>query len=657
MKNVPHSLPYKEELDGIRGIAILLVLFFHVWPQIFSFGFVGVDIFFVLSGYLITKIIITKISSGTFSFYIFYRNRIRRIFPAVIVVLFFNLVVGYLILLPDELKELGRHSIASALFFQNFQLLGEVGYWDISATLKPLLHYWSLSIEEQFYIIWPLLIVLFSYLGKLWLLIPVSLLLFVLSVWQFELDAAFYHPLSRFWELSIGASFVVIEKKCEKMHCFSATKSMIVIWVALILTVLLFYQVEDYNQWKMLLLNLSVGFLILSVSFNKDRILSNPVLVWFGLISFPLYLWHYSFIGLGNIVGFDVNNYGLVILVISVMAAWLTYMYIETYCRRAERKIVITFFVAGLILVSAAGSYIYDSDGLHDRPHLIGYKELSAQLKRTPRKDETCSKLIKNIDTSTPVFDYCRATSSNPSKRYVVIIGDSHAHAIYPGFSENINKSGKETLLMSNSGCPTYIGGERGKTLEIVEQCKSKIDQIVRVLGKIPYVDKIIISTRGPKYIEEKGFGAIDLYGGSKYRPYFANKTNYDPESQYFNSVRNTLTYLSDLNIPIAYVLENPELGFSPKSCFPRPFIDKGNECYIGYQEYNSRMGSYRDKIIKMAEEYNNVMIIDPESIVCRGDKCFAIIDGQLMYADDDHLSIHGSYVLAKANKKILEAE
>jgi len=138
MQQIPHSLPYKKELDGIRGIAIILVVLFHIWPQTFSFGFVGVDIFFVLSGYLITKIIVTKLEKDEFSLYEFYRNRIRRIFPALIIVLLTTACVGYLFLFPEEFERLGKHIKSSALFYQNFRLIDEAGYWDESGQLKPL---------------------------------------------------------------------------------------------------------------------------------------------------------------------------------------------------------------------------------------------------------------------------------------------------------------------------------------------------------------------------------------------------------------------------------------------------------------------------------------------------------------------------------------
>ncbi len=154
-----HSLHYNPYFDVLRGIAVTFVLLYHLYPETFRFGYLGVDIFFLLSGYLITRIIVTKLTAGTFSFLEFYRNRIRRIFPGMIIVLTAVLLTGYFFLFPAELKNLAKHIKASSFFYQNWQLIGEAGYWDKSAQLKPLLHFWSLSIEEQFYFFWPFLLI------------------------------------------------------------------------------------------------------------------------------------------------------------------------------------------------------------------------------------------------------------------------------------------------------------------------------------------------------------------------------------------------------------------------------------------------------------------------------------------------------------------
>ena len=220
---------YRQEIDGLRAIAVALVLVFHAFPESLPGGFVGVDVFFVISGYLISGLIFADLQQGRFSFADFYARRIRRIFPALIPVLAASSLLGWFLLLPDELAQLGRHVAGGAGFISNFILLGEAGYFDSEADLKPLLHLRSLGIEEQFYIIWPLL--LFAAWKKRWA--PLSLIL-LLPTGSFTLDiervhnqatSTYFLPFTRFWELMIGCALAYVGPIARERRRF-ATGSM-----------------------------------------------------------------------------------------------------------------------------------------------------------------------------------------------------------------------------------------------------------------------------------------------------------------------------------------------------------------------------------------------------------------------------------------------
>jgi peptidoglycan/LPS O-acetylase OafA/YrhL len=213
-------LRYRADIDGLRALAVLAVILFHTFPNELPGGFVGVDIFFVISGYLITQIILEDLDSGNFAAASFYMRRVRRIFPALIIVLIATFAFGWHYFLPMELASLGRNILASALFSANLMLLSEVGYFDVAAHLKPLLHLWSLGIEEQFYLVWPLL--LWS-LPRKRLVLATGIILsasFILNIAMIahHPSETFYLPFTRAWELMAGAALAQTSPKDERHH-------------------------------------------------------------------------------------------------------------------------------------------------------------------------------------------------------------------------------------------------------------------------------------------------------------------------------------------------------------------------------------------------------------------------------------------------------
>jgi len=599
-----HSLKYNPSLDGLRGIAILSVLLFHIYPQYFHYGYLGVDLFFVLSGYLITNIIYTKLENNTFSFKEFYRNRIRRIFPAVIIVLLFTLVVGWLFLFPSELENLGKHIKSSAFFYQNFRLIDEVGYWDKEAQLKPLLHFWSLSVEEQFYIFWPLVIfaiykfrlnLLYSLLGLLVLSISIKYII--------EIDI-FYHSLARFWELILGSLLYVISSKYN-------------------------YEI-----------------------FKDNIILSNKYLVFLGLISFPLYLWHYMIISYMYIFGLDVTQYGIYIIVISIILSYLIYRYVELYFRKQNSyKVTVGLFIV-LFLIGIIGNYIYKKDGLPDRKHLIDNSKWQKQFTREPVKNQKGIVLTKKILGYIPNNDYIKSTSINMSKKYIVVVGDSHAHTSYPGFVKIAKKYDYEALLLSNSSCPPYIGGAMGKNIKDLQQCQKKIDNIYKILNSKLNIAKIIFVTRATTYMEGLGYGVIDggdkkPYSGSKFKEYFVNQKKWDQKQQFLNNIKNEFKIFNNSKKQFYYVLEDPELGFDPKNCMIRPFNLFPSTCRLKKEDFLTRQKEYRNFVYKISKEYKNITILDPKNLYCDDEYCYTVKNGKMLYADDDHHSIDGSIMQA----------
>jgi peptidoglycan/LPS O-acetylase OafA/YrhL len=476
MSNLPHQLhpKYRPDIDGLRAVAVLSVLIFHAFPEWISGGFIGVDIFFVISGYLISTIIFENLNKGAFSFSDFFARRVLRIFPALILVLIFCFSIGYTTLLADEFMQLGKHIAAGAGFVSNFAFWNEAGYFDNSADTKPLLHLWSLGIEEQFYLIWPAL---------LWLawkrqisLIAVTICLAILSfainlttVYSLPI-AAFYSPLSRFWELLIGAilAYVMLYRKDLVTRWSKQGVVISVIGLCLfILCVIFLTKSSIFPGWWALIPTLAGAALIFAGphAWVNRTILSHPLFVWLGLISYPLYLWHWPLLSFARIVEGDVPSISIRILlvVLSLILAWLTYRFVERPLRFGRhRKATVAALVLLMTLVGFVGYNTYGRDGLDFRQaHKTGIIENANRLAWFEGKEDwlflgnayhkSVAKLTlsitppeKKIDETKELFSKISKAGAEHNVKVVLIMGPDKP-SIYPEYlPDDINPSSKK---------------------------------------------------------------------------------------------------------------------------------------------------------------------------------------------------------------------
>jgi peptidoglycan/LPS O-acetylase OafA/YrhL len=388
---------YRPDIDGLRAIAVLSVVAFHAFPAQIEGGFIGVDVFFVISGFLISTIIFESLEKGSFSFIEFYSRRIRRIFPALLLVLIACLIFGWFSLLPEELNQLGRHVTAGAVFVSNLILWSETGYFDNSAETKPLLHLWSLGIEEQFYIFWPFLLWA-AWKNKINFFLITFLLLiasFSLSIWLIHTNPVetFYSPLTRFWELLCGAllalytirkantsssnQFFFSLKKLTTDHSQKYSNFLSPSMISFIGFGLLtagFYLIDKNMKfpgyWALFPV---LGSILIILSGPKAwlnrKVLSNKFLVWLGLISFPLYLWHWPLLSFGRIIYFDEPplKYRYLAIFLSVFLAWLTMKFVERPLRFSTPKSSLRVFsLSSLLLTLAFMGVIISSSNFQD---------------------------------------------------------------------------------------------------------------------------------------------------------------------------------------------------------------------------------------------------------------------------------------------------
>lgn len=513
--------PYRADLDGLRGIAILSVLAFHAIPHALPGGFVGVDVFFVISGFLISRIVFTAMSYGTFTFAGFYARRVRRIFPSVVVVLFAALVLGWMIQPQPDYAQLGKHVAAGAGFVSNFASWLDSGYFDASANAKPLLHLWSLGIEEQFYIVFPLLLVLAwrMRVPRMPLLLAVAAASFAASLYLVANDpsAAFYLPHARGWELAIGCLLAQAGTAgpVPGIRAGGATawqghrvRNLVSFAGALLLVagLMLIDETRGFPGAWALLPTVGAALLIWAgpdATVNR-RLLAHPWLVGIGLISFQLYLWHWPLLSFLHLTRPEDSSLAAraSAIAVSFPLAWATYAWIDKPIRTGPRsRTAIVLACAALAFAGVAGWAVYLERGIPGRSadSLSGiagftyeygpaFREGTCFLRREQRFEHfgDCTRTVEGSDA-------------------VVLWGDSHAAHLHAGLEQAAR--GRFTLTqLTASWCAPILGME---DLHARPNCAS-INQGVfaRIARERPR--EVILSAYWPAYAWTKLPATID---------------------------------------------------------------------------------------------------------------------------------------------------
>lgn len=593
-------------------MAILLVVIFHAFPSLLTGGYVGVDVFFVISGFLITSLITKNIKDGSFSFGEFYGGRIKRLFPALILVLVSCYAAGWFTLYATEYAQLNKHILASSLFVLNLVLWFESGYFDTSSLTKPLLHLWSLGIEEKFYITWPL-ILFFSYGRKyfIWLLVG----LFGIS-FGFNLVAVkffpvmeFYFPLSRFWEIFLGAILALrleshndhlkefLEKNKNYLSCFG---------LGCILTaVAILDENSSFPGWWALLPTLGTALLISAQgSWIHQKVLSNKPIVWVGLISYPLYLWHWPLLSFYSIISAGERDDLVVLLLVGAafLLAWLTYRYWERLFRYRGNWAV-WVLLTSMVIVGSAGYSAYVRNGLDFRHKGV----LDIHGGRPTHLDTRCQQLFNQF---TPSF--CRI-SKNTGPIEVIIIGDSIAHNDFPGISESVQLKDINVAMVGWAGQQPLI--KTNQETGFNENNTQAMNDLIAQVGEDKNIKTVVIAF---------------------------NQTNISDEL--LAQLTRTINYLKDKNKSLIFVLAPPPLSFDPLSCVGmppfRPIVNK--DCIQTTSDIPRAYFQQRDELMKVLSE-NKVEVFDTFPMICEEKKCEIRTDKGLRYRTERYLTTEGS--------------
>ncbi|MDR2694913.1 MAG: acyltransferase [Deltaproteobacteria bacterium] len=654
---------YRPDIDGLRALAVLSVVVYHAFPAVLQGGFIGVDVFFVISGYLISGIILNDLQQGTFSLRNFYSRRIRRIFPALIIVLAAVLIFGWFALFPAEYRSLGEHVFGGAVFISNFLLWHEAGYFDAVAKSKPLLHLWSLGIEEQFYIFFPLFL---WYCAKKRfragrIIAALCALSFLLNVFcMHDLSMIFYSPYTRIWELLAGAALRMAMRQPPAGGRFlkpNAPADVATVGqegghdgrglglvpalsgiILLGLAFLLVREGEPYPGWKALLPVFGTMLLIAAGPLNpvNKHLLANRLAVFTGLVSYPFYLWHWSLISCAYIIngglGPDTWLLRIELVAASFILAVLTYFLVEKPIRFSAwaRSGKIIALVTGMVMIGATGLSVCLRDGLPDREHLKESAAIARQLEKLELGDKAG---IAYTGMKKGTLGYYRYTDVGADET-VALIGDSHALAAYWGIAELGRELGYNTVVLGR----TVPAGDQW-----VQTPAAQIAAVFELLKKKHDIRKVFICVRGMIYIT-----------GTRYFPEKVSPAGEEDEersSEGYNAFKESLQAyvdtLREYGKDVFLIAEIPELPDTPRDYISRPLKTAKNKAFPTV--HKADVLKRQEQYLRLLSEIRNATVIDTIGPMCPDGACLVFTENGLpLYSDDNHLTLIGSEFQAK---------
>ena len=660
---------YRPDLDGLRALAVLPVVFFHFdFPGITG-GFVGVDIFFVISGYLITSIIVGGLASGSFSFAHFYERRIRRIIPAFIVMLAVTAIAAVALFPPKELAQFGFSAAAAAAFFSNFFFAFHTSYFSGSDSMTPLLHTWSLGVEEQFYIIWPLLLFACYRIGSR---LAVSVLVVTLAVvslayseWGTTTKHAsqlFYLPQSRAWEFMLGAILSLgIVPSIGTRWLRDGLGLLGISLIAFAVT-----QFSPTTPFPGLWATIPCfgAFLVIHTGQHRDtatyRVLSLQPLVFVGLISYSLYLWHWP------IIAFAENYFGraislseaIVLILVSIAFAVASWRYVERPFRYGERKATVsprlafTRGLGALGLAACVGGVVYLGDGL---PGRLGPDTLRFYL---PSRDHNAlrEECLGGSARMLPAASRCTKPALKPGNSYdIVVWGDSHGDALFPAIAAIGQSYGLATRQATRQACPPILGAQRAGLgyikrgrADVCEKFKSALWQ---ELKREPRPSLVVIVARWSMYTET----STEFTRGRRVFLIDDQGKALDIETSrkvLARSLGRTVDAITALGIRVLLIGQPPEFFQDPNICFVERSIlrrDVGDCLEQSRQVANERLRVSKEILQSVASGRSGATYVSLDSILCDGQTCRTWKDGRPLYADKSHIDLTGARVIGKA--------
>jgi len=609
-------LKYRAEIDGLRALAVIPVVLFHAGFEWFSGGFIGVDIFFVVSGFLITTILMEDIESDRFSLLRFYERRARRILPALFLVTTICIPFAWMWMLPIQMKDFSESVIAVSLFASNILFWQESGYFAAVAEQKPLLHTWSLAVEEQFYLLFPIFLFLVWRFGKdkvFWSIIVFTTMSLALSEWGWrnKPDANFYLALTRAWELLAGslAAFMVQARGVKSSNTLSL--------LGLIAVISSFFIYDNTTPFPSVYALLPVAGVILLILFADvetlaAKILSARIFVGIGLISYSAYLWHQPLFAFARIrMSGDPSIYLMGSLVAaSFFLAILSWKFVERPFRNTNiinRRVILYGSLSGLVFCVVFGYFGYKTNGFKDRFEMLLEGDVGhlAYHEFIDKEYFDCepSHLAQNALTWEG-FLRCKQTKKGDADW--ILLGDSHAEHLFLGLAEA--RRDKNIVFYILAGEP-YLGNHQySKIFEFIKtSAKTK-----KILLTMHYTARVSVSK--------------DLKDG------FAD----------------TIEYLQNLGHEVILVGDIPSYEVNPEDCVYGITLESViNYCSIKRSEFEQQRDTYEQTLNELAKFFG-VQYTTIHEPLCNNKICSMISDNYVLYRDNNHLNIKGSRIVGE---------
>ncbi len=645
--NANKNIAYRPDIDGLRAVAVLSVLAYHFEPGLVRGGFVGVDIFFVISGFLISSIIYKELETGHFSITEFYVRRIRRIYPALAIVLAGSCIAGWVITLPSDFILLGQQILGGSTFVANFVLWWQSGYFSEDAGRKPLLHLWSLGVEEQYYLFFPLLCALFYRTRSRWNLpaafaavATISMIINLVFVSKYA-DASFYLPFSRLWELFMGAGLALYVQRSIhtwESHLNPAGRNVMgfaglamLAWSILAITA-----ADPFPGWVALLPTVGTALVIFAgpLAWANRTILSWRPAVVIGLISYPLYLWHWpllSFARLANEGPHPRHILKPIMFALAFVLAYLTFRFVETPIRHvkdpARRRRGALWLLGCVLLTGAFGAVVIAAHGFPSRwpSTIIGLDHDFSKDSETAGRARKC--FLDADQTPNDFASECvDPAAGHEGQPLVLVWGDSHAADLIPGFRALQQNTGLRLAQYTASGCPPVEG------MEIPERpaCKATNDAVLERIKAIK-PDIVILS------------------GYWDYQGFLMRRRGFDPT--YATKLMQTIQDLKAAGVPRVVVI-----GSAPnwKEDLPKLLIGavRSNMSAPVPQRLSRRLLSpHDDLLLKVTAEQAGAEFVSIFDYLCDASSCLATT-GQgwqdVTTSDSGHFTVRGSTLVVE---------